>query len=117
MDQVLDLLGGLPRVALSPSHLLNGEVTTPYGQDPSHEGIEASWRDRAGDRPALRVDHKPALDDPADREAAEVNRRAVPQAASRVVKDRTVGNGVAGRSVSGSVGVVIERKNGSRRAR
>jgi len=51
MDQVLDLLGGLPRVALSPSHLLNGEVTTPYGQDPSHEGIEASWRDRAGDRP------------------------------------------------------------------
>jgi hypothetical protein len=51
MDQVLDLLGGLPRVALSPSHLLNGEVTTPYGQDPSPEGVEAAWRDRAADRP------------------------------------------------------------------
>jgi len=51
MDQVLDLLGGLPRVALSPSHLLNGEVTTPYGQDPSPEGVAAAWRDRAGDRP------------------------------------------------------------------
>jgi hypothetical protein len=49
MDQVLDLLGGLPRVALSPSHLLNGEVTTPYGQDPSPEGVEAAWRDLAGD--------------------------------------------------------------------
>ncbi|HXP90772.1 MAG TPA: hypothetical protein VN931_07595 [Fibrobacteria bacterium] len=50
MDQLLDLLGGLPRVALSPSHLLNGEVTTPYGQDPSPEAVEAAWRDLSGDR-------------------------------------------------------------------
>lgn len=52
MDPIFDLLGGLPRVALSPSHLLNGEVTTPYGQNPSMDGVEKAWRDHAGNRPA-----------------------------------------------------------------
>lgn len=51
MGSVLDLLGGHPRVALSPSHLLAGEVTTPYGHDPSPESVESAWRAIARDRP------------------------------------------------------------------
>lgn len=51
MDSIFDLLGAHPRVALSPSHLLNGEVTTPYGQHPSLNDVEKSWRDLAGDKP------------------------------------------------------------------
>ena len=52
MDSIFDLLGAHPRVALSASHLLNGEVTTPYGQDPSLDAVETAWRDAAGNTPA-----------------------------------------------------------------
>ncbi|HOX50622.1 MAG TPA: hypothetical protein PKY05_03990 [Fibrobacteria bacterium] len=49
---MFDLLAGLPRVALSKSHCLNGEVTTPFGQEPTADGVEAKWRSLVGaDRP------------------------------------------------------------------
>jgi len=51
MDSIFDLLGAHPRVALSSSQLLNGEVTTPYGQSPSLDQVENAWRDLAGDKP------------------------------------------------------------------
>lgn len=51
MGKILDLLCGRPRVQLSTSLLLGGEVTTPYGQEPSADAIEAVWQDRAGDHP------------------------------------------------------------------
>jgi hypothetical protein len=51
MGSILDLLRGLPRIALSPSHLLAGEVTMPYGHDPSPEAVESAWRASAGDHP------------------------------------------------------------------
>lgn len=51
MGKILDLLFGRPRVRLSPSLLLGGEVTTPYGQEPSPDAILSVWQDRAGDRP------------------------------------------------------------------
>lgn len=51
MGSVLDLLRGLARIALSPSHLLAGEVTMPYGHDPSPEAVESAWRAIAHDRP------------------------------------------------------------------
>ncbi|MEK7391401.1 MAG: hypothetical protein AAB214_02445 [Fibrobacterota bacterium] len=50
MKRILDLLLGRPRVALSPSRLLAGEVTTPYGVLPSDEAVANAWRIEAGDR-------------------------------------------------------------------
>lgn len=51
MDRFLDLVLGRPRVALSTSRLLGGEVTTPYGEHPSEELVESAWHSRAGARP------------------------------------------------------------------
>jgi hypothetical protein len=50
MKRILDLVLGRPRVALSPSRLLAGEVTTPYGNIPGDEVVSAAWRAEAGDR-------------------------------------------------------------------
>ena len=43
-----DLVLGRPRVALAPSRLLTGEVTTPYGTLPGDEAVEAAWVAEAG---------------------------------------------------------------------
>lgn len=43
-----DLLAGLPRVALAPSHCLNGDVTTPFGQEPGPDEVEAKWTSLVG---------------------------------------------------------------------
>jgi hypothetical protein len=50
MMSLLELLGGLPRAVVAPSHVLVGEVVTPYGQDPSFEVVEDAWRERGSDR-------------------------------------------------------------------
>jgi hypothetical protein len=50
MEAVRDLLLGRPRAGLAPTLLLAGEVTVPYGKEPSPEAVEAVWRERAGDR-------------------------------------------------------------------
>lgn len=47
---VFDLLAGHPRAALASSHCLNGEVTTPFGQEPGPEEVDAMWRSLVGDR-------------------------------------------------------------------
>ena len=46
----IDLVLGRPRVALAPSRLLAGEVTTPYGNAPTDDVVAAAWRNEAGDR-------------------------------------------------------------------
>ncbi|MBK9576369.1 MAG: hypothetical protein IPK50_00575 [Fibrobacterota bacterium] len=43
-----DLLAGLPRVALASSHCLNGDVTTPFGQEPGPDEVEAKWASLVG---------------------------------------------------------------------
>jgi len=50
MKRLLDLMLGRPRVALSPSRLLAGEVTTPYGSLPTDDVVASAWRNEAGDR-------------------------------------------------------------------
>jgi hypothetical protein len=48
MHPAIDLVLGRPRVALSPSRLLVGEVVTPYGALPTEEVVEAAWQSLAG---------------------------------------------------------------------
>lgn len=50
MKTAFDLVLGRPRVALAPSRLLAGEVTTPYGNAPSDDMVATAWRAEAGDR-------------------------------------------------------------------
>lgn len=50
MKTAIDLVLGRPRVALAPSRLLAGEVTTPYGNAPTDDVVAAAWRNEAGDR-------------------------------------------------------------------
>jgi hypothetical protein len=52
MKTFLNLVLGRPRAALSPSRLLAGEVTTPYGAMPTDESVETAWRHLAGERPS-----------------------------------------------------------------
>lgn len=49
MKPPINLVLGRPRVALAPSRLLSGEVTTPYGAMPSEEAVSTAWRRLAGD--------------------------------------------------------------------
>lgn len=50
MKPAIDLVLGRPRVVLSASRLLVGEVTTPYGVLPTEELVESTWRGLAGER-------------------------------------------------------------------
>lgn len=50
MKTAIDLVLGRPRVALAPSRLLAGEVTTPYGNAPNDDLVATAWRTEAGDR-------------------------------------------------------------------
>lgn len=50
VKQALDLVLGRPRVALASTRLLPGEVTTPYGNAPTEDVVDAAWRAEAGDR-------------------------------------------------------------------
>ncbi len=50
MKSALDLILGRPRVALAPSRLLAGEVTTPYGSLPTDDVVSVAWRAQVGDR-------------------------------------------------------------------
>lgn len=51
MKPAIDLVLGRPRVVLSPSRLLVGEVTTPYGALPTEELVESTWQSLAGKSP------------------------------------------------------------------
>ena len=50
MKSAVNLVLGRPRVALAPSRLLSGEVTTPYGNIPGDDLVSDAWRAEAGDR-------------------------------------------------------------------